>query len=415
MKLHAVVIGAGIVGCGTALALARKGWRVTVVERLEGVGLGSTARSSTVVRCHYTRPEAIRLAVEGREVWQRWGQFLGIDSPRAVYREVGVLFLLRRGHTTGAGPESLGMKAEMDAHAIDSRVQMMEYAGVEVELLSARKLRKRFPEFAFPEDDIVGIWEPQSGYVAYPTEAVEDLHEACLVEGIEFQFGATVVGSTTAWETGVRRLTGVQVQISNDIRTMSADAVVNCAGPHSHAVNVALACPLPLATVPQRQFIVEAQWDNPVPLPGMADLASGFYIRPDENVFKVGAVLPQDHVDFVNDPESTSNETAVQLAQEKFLARMAKRVPTAKLSNVQTRIGTYDWTVADSYPLIGPTDVEGYFVAIGTSGAWFKSGPVIGELIAECVHRSQRGDTRTLMTLSYSGLKLDLARFDVGR
>ena len=40
MNQRAVVIGGGIVGCSTALALARKGWSVLVVEQLRGSGGG---------------------------------------------------------------------------------------------------------------------------------------------------------------------------------------------------------------------------------------------------------------------------------------------------------------------------------------------------------------------------------------
>lgn len=416
MSARAVVIGGGIVGCGAALALVRKGWRVTVVERLPSVGLGSTASSSTVIRCHYTRPEAIRLALEGRMVWERWAKYLKTESPKAIYRDIGVLFLMRRGKTSSAGKESLGMKAEMDDHAIDARVQMMEYAGVDVDLLTARKLRRKFPDFSFPEDDIVGVWEPDSGYVAHATEAVEDLRDAALREGVAFRYETEVVGGETCWEKGVRRLNGVHCRdASGAFHTLPADAVVNCAGPHSSQVNVALECPLPLATVPQRQIVLEGTWANPTPLPAMADLATGFYLRPDDGLFKLGAVLPKDHVGFVWEPDGEVTEEARMEVQHRFLRCLATRAPGVQLVDVRTRVGFYDWTVSDSYPLIGPTDVHGYFVAIGTSGAWFKAGPVVGELIAECIQRHHVGDKRTLMTLPYCGLKLDLSRFSVSR
>ena len=69
MHKQAVIIGGGVVGASVALALVRKGWGVTVIEKEETVGRGSTARSSSVVRCHYTRPEGIALAHEGQLTW----------------------------------------------------------------------------------------------------------------------------------------------------------------------------------------------------------------------------------------------------------------------------------------------------------------------------------------------------------
>ena len=417
MKRTVVVIGGGIVGCGAALAMARRGWNVRVVEQNEAVGQGSTARSSTVVRCHYTRPEAIRLAVEGRSVWQGWSRFLGTEQPLARYEQTGVLFLLRRALTSGTGPDSLGMKAEMDARAIDARVQMMQYAGVDAELLSARRLRKRFPSLHFPEEDVVGVWEPESGYVAYPTEAVKDLAVAARREGVEISCSTRLTGSRAEWTKEGRVLREVRVQREGVEECWPVDAVINCAGPQSHQVNMTINCPLPHTTAPQRQFVVEGTWANPThePLPAMADLAHGFYIRPDPVAFKIGAVLPEDHVDFSSPPGSPVSAEEKMRAQKHFLERMKQRLPAVQLSEVTVQVGYYDWTVSDSYPLIGETDLGGYFVAIGTSGAWFKSGPVIGALIATRIHRTFDGDERTLVTLPLSGLKIDLARFSPRR
>ena len=415
MSRKAVVIGAGIVGCATALELARRGWSVQVIEQHAAAGIGSTARSSTVIRCHYTRPEAIALALEGRLTWERWAAHLQLTAPRAVYRPVGVLFLLQRSEQAGRGPESLGMKAEMDDQGIDERCQMMRDAGVDAHLLNAPALRDRFPAFAFNDDSLVGIWEPDSGYVAYPTPAVLDLEQAARVDGVSFRFNHRVVGAHTEWQGAHRVMKGVLTQGPDGEQQWDCDAVINCAGPHSHAVNLDLTCPLPHATAPQRQFILEATWKNPCPLPAMADLASGFYLRPDANVFKVGAVLPNDHVAFQRDPKGDVDPSQLEQRREVLLHRLAQRVPGIQLDNPVVRVAYYDWTVSDSYPLLGGTDVAGYHVAIGTSGAWFKSGPVLGALVAEHAHRAAKGTNDPIHTLPYSGATLDLRTFGVRR
>ena len=48
--MHAVVIGAGVIGSSIALQLKRLGHDVTVVERNSAAGMGSTSASSAVVR-----------------------------------------------------------------------------------------------------------------------------------------------------------------------------------------------------------------------------------------------------------------------------------------------------------------------------------------------------------------------------
>ncbi|MCP4877265.1 MAG: FAD-binding oxidoreductase [Gammaproteobacteria bacterium] len=45
-----IVIGAGIIGCATSLALGRKGWKVLNLDRLPAAGYGSTSGSCAIVR-----------------------------------------------------------------------------------------------------------------------------------------------------------------------------------------------------------------------------------------------------------------------------------------------------------------------------------------------------------------------------
>jgi len=400
--MRAVVVGCGIVGAGAALALARRGWRVTVVDRERGPGRGSTARSSSVVRCHYTTEAAIVLALEGRAVWRDWARFLGIARPRARYVEAGVLFLFKP-TTGGEARLGLGVKAEVAPGYVKRMVALENRLGVGCEFLRGAALARRFPFFAFDGEE--GLYEPASGYVAYPDEAVADLVDAGRRAGVRYRFGAraTAIETTGA---DARRVTGVRVGASR----LPAEAVLNAAGPWSHEVNVMARCPLPLTTSPLRQCIVEAELESPadVAMPATADLAKGFYLRPDPRVFKIGALLPRDHVDFVRSADAPANREALSRFREKIATARA-RVPGLRLRRVRVRPAFYDWTVADSYPILDGTDVAGYFVAIGTSGAWFKSGPVIGELAAERI----MGNTR--VRLARCGRTIDLGTFGRGR
>ena len=304
------------------------------------------------------------------------------------------------------------MKAEMDARAIDARVQMMEFAGVDVSFLNTRRLQKQWPEMVFHHNDVVGLWEPDSGYVSNPTGAVEDLKEAAERHGVAFLFETELLKGRSEWTGNQRVLREVLIRRADGATAaFPVDAVVNCAGPHSHAVNVALDCPLPLSTTPQRQLVIEARWMNPTAVPAMADLDLGFYIRPDPECFKIGAVLPRDHVSFQLSPTLEVDGEQRAEFEARFLKQLTTRLPSVVLEDIQVRAGVYDWTVSDSYPLLGGTDLGRYYVAIGTSGAWFKSGPVMGQLLAERIVRDSAGDPRTLVTLPKCGLKIDLARF----
>lgn len=75
----------------------------------------------------------------------------------------------------------------------------------------------------------------------------------------------------------------------------------------------------------------------------------------------------------------------------------------------------YDVTAQDWYPIVDRTDTRGYFVAIGTSGAWFKAGPVIGRLAAELVTANLAGhdtDREPLeVALPLTGFRFPMALF----
>ena len=413
MSAKVLVIGAGIVGVSTALALARRGFRVRVIEKNPAVGCGSTAQTSSVIRCHYTRKEAIALAHEGACVWGRWSEYLGLQQTRANYHATGVLFLMRQG-AGGPPSESLGVKAEMDQSDLDARLAMMKEIGVEASLMNPEALSEHLPFFSFPEDDVVGIWEPQSGFVYPPVGAVEDLHEAAVNAGVTFSLNTSVVDGTSEWRAHRRQISKVNLVQDGLEECVAVDAVVNCAGPASHEINLAFNCPLPLSTAPQRQFIVEATWSNPIPgVPAMADLSTGFYIRPHHEVFKVGAALALDHVDFSIDTTHPKTEQLKTEFQSRVLASLNHRIPHIELTDIETKVAFYDWSVSDSYPIIDATDIEGYYVAIGTSGAWFKGGPVIGEMMAEKIHRDTLKNKKQVFKLAYTSNEIPLNAFAV--
>jgi tRNA 5-methylaminomethyl-2-thiouridine biosynthesis bifunctional protein len=48
-KKHALIVGAGLAGCFSAYALAKRGWRVTVIEALSNPGTGASGNTRTVL------------------------------------------------------------------------------------------------------------------------------------------------------------------------------------------------------------------------------------------------------------------------------------------------------------------------------------------------------------------------------
>lgn len=76
MSRHACIIGAGIVGCATAMALSRDGWRVTLVDAKPAPGQGESLANGAQLSYSYVEPLATPAALRALPGW-----LLSPDSP----------------------------------------------------------------------------------------------------------------------------------------------------------------------------------------------------------------------------------------------------------------------------------------------------------------------------------------------
>jgi len=74
--MHAVVIGAGVIGSSIALQLKRLGHDVTVIDRNSAAGMGSTSASSAVVRFNYSTFDAVALSWESYFLWKEFKELI---------------------------------------------------------------------------------------------------------------------------------------------------------------------------------------------------------------------------------------------------------------------------------------------------------------------------------------------------
>jgi sarcosine oxidase subunit beta len=70
---------------------------------------------------------------------------------------------------------------------------------------------------------------------------------------------------------------------------------------------------------------------------------------------------------------------------ERLLPRAVEVFPPLADAGLRSRwAGLYEMT-PDRHPIVGPTPVEGLWVAAGFSGHGFQHGPVVGKLLAEMI------------------------------
>ncbi len=194
-----VVAGAGVVGLASALAIARRGRPVCVLERHPRAGLETSTHNSGVVHGGLYHPAAslkTRLCHEGRA------------RLYAFCREHGVPFV-KCGKLIVAGP---GEEAELHALAAGAAAN-----GVRLEPLSAAAVRAREPHVSAA----AGLWSPETGWV----EAEAFVHR--LASELERHDGVLLPGSPVI---GLEPAQNGGIVVVTPRERIEAEALVNAAG-----------------------------------------------------------------------------------------------------------------------------------------------------------------------------------------
>ena len=384
----AIVIGAGVIGCSIAFEMAAKGYEVIAVDKAQGPGQGSTSASSAVVRFNYSTFDAVALAWESFHCWKNWPEHLGKKQERySKMIDVGVVML--------DAPVISGEKTSQlfDAVGIPYEVWNSKDLSKNVTGIDAGKYwpPKKLDDDGFWEDakeSLGAIFTPNGGYIDDPLLATENLAQAALSAGVKFRFKSTV---TAILKEG-NKVTGVELDGSEKIL---ADIVINAGGPWSNRINqlAGVGQDFTISVKPMRQEVHQINTPmNLLPGPIVGDLDLGTYMRstPTGSTL-IGGTEPEcDRLDWVDDVEAVNlNRTKVLF--EAQVTRAARRFPALKIPNSPSGIaGIYD-VAADWTPIYDRTELDGFFVAIGTSGNQFKNAPMVGKLMAALIDEVRAG------------------------
>jgi glycine/D-amino acid oxidase-like deaminating enzyme len=223
------------------------------------------------------------------------------------------------------------------------------------------------------------LYESLGGY-ADPVAANQDLVEAIRLRGKEVRFRAQVVGFSKTGE----RVSGVELA---DGTSIGSGLVINAAGPWCNPLNELAGADIRWSLTPTRIQTVYRPW--PVELgrlPVGAD-ATGIYFRPESagQQILVGSTTAEDELELVDDPDNYKRVPDADFTQMK-LAAFHHRIPNLEArGNVSGVAGLYTVNREDSHPIVGPTGVDGFWVANGFSGHGFKLAPAIGSMIAQAI------------------------------
>jgi glycine/D-amino acid oxidase-like deaminating enzyme len=415
-RTDVVVVGSGVIGASVALELARRGWQVTVVDKAGGAGHGSTSASSAVVRFNFSTAAGVATAWEAHFGWKSWAEHLGRDvGPLARYVRCGMAML-----DVDVAPRSVYLPLFQNAG-----IPFEEWTSVDLsERILGIDVGRYWPPKRIDDDEfwaetettLGAVYTPDAGFVNDPQLAAQNLAAAARAHGAEFRFHTSVRGIERAHG----RVTAVTLA---DGSRIPCGVVVNAAGPWSTRINelASVGSDFTVGCRPLRQEVAHVAApvgfgaDNRAGI-CVADMDLGIYLRGEAGGgLLVGGTEPEcDPLQWVDNPDAVTAHptTAVFEAQ---VTRAARRLPALEIPNrARGVVGVYD--VADDWtPIYDRTELDGFYVAMGTSGNQFKNAPVVGKFLAAIIEQTENGvdhDERPVRFVGeHTGLAIDLSAF----
>jgi sarcosine oxidase subunit beta len=412
-QFDAIIIGSGVIGAAVAFELTKKGHRTLNVDKLPAAGYGPTSNSCAIVRAHYSSPDGVAMAYEGFFYWRDWERYLETtdDFGTARYMNCGtILFKSASGHHEKVLKHYRDLGVEHEEWDVGTLEEKAPVYDTKAFWPPKRPSDPRFWEE--PEAQVEGaVFTPGSGYVNDPQLATHNLQRAAEAKGGEFRYRAEVVRIRRAGG----RVAGVTLSDGVDI---DAPIVVNVAGPHSFLINrlAGVEDGMKVKTRPLRHEVhqVPAPPDIDFERSGChtSDGDTGIYFRPDSgNNILVGSEDPDcDPKVWVESPDCYERHiTEAQWEAQVF--RLARRIPSLRIPTERRGVvDLYDCS-DDWIPIYDRSDLDGFYMAVGTSGNQFKNAPVIGHLMAELIDACESGhdhDTEPLrVKCRYTGRELD--------
>lgn len=346
----AVIIGAGIMGCAIAHALAERGMRDVVVVERDQIGRGATADAAGGVRQQFSTETNIRLAMESVRVWESFPERFGRDIG---LRQQGYLFLL-----TDPAEEPV----------FRANLALQQRLSVPTRWVTPEEIAALNPHVVL--DDVYGgTFCPEDGWC--------DTYGAT----IGFAQAARALGVQIVEETPV---TGILVEgarargVQTAAGDISAPLVIITAGPQTRGVGAMAGVELPVDPYRRMSFITGPFAALPQSLPMTIDFATGLYFHPESHGFLFGMANREE--------PSSEDKTVDEGWMATTVEALVTRAPAFEEASILRGWAGFYEVTPDDNPLLGWTGgVEGLAVAAGFSGHGFMQGPAIGRCMAELI------------------------------
>jgi len=356
--MNVVIIGAGVAGLGIGWKLAKAGASVTILERAQA-GRGATTASGGMIAAAAELGQAdtplAAFASRSNALWPGFVTQIEAQSGISVdFRKNGSLMVALK---SGGCPHAHGGE-----HPTASGGQPNPHAqGSDIAMLTAEQARAMEPMLS---EDIAGaLWAPH--------EAQIDTH--ALVRALATAF-AKAGGKLLPNETAVRIEIedGRAVSVRTPFTLHRADAYVLAAGAWTSRVEGLPPEAVP-SVIPIKGEIVVLTPPAGAALPKHVVWGNEIYVVPRTGRLLVGATVERAGFDTGKSPE----------AYRWLLRQSAGLIPALESWEVAEHWVGLRPATPDGLPILGPTVVEGLYVASGQ----YRNGILFAPAVAEVMSR----------------------------
>lgn len=377
-----IVVGLGAMGSAAAYHLAKKHSKVLGLEAFTAAhDKGSSHGESRIIRqAYFEDPAYVPLVLRAYELWDQLQQ----ESHEDLLSITGGLAI-----------------GSADGKLVTGCMKSAAKYGLAHELLDAKEMQRRFPQFVLAEDE-VAFYEEKAGFLR-PEECIRQHLRCALNRGADLRFEEPVISWTAS-------ASGDGVTVTTEKQTYHARSLVISAGPWFAEVVSDVSMPV----VVSRRAVF---WFQPARNPSAFDpgVFPVFLWEPPRGPFFYGlprvreAGYPKAAI-HSGDEECTPStiDRAIHARDEMAIRSViASRIPAlnGEIANAVTCMYTMtanEHFIIDSHPAYPQVSL-----AAGFSGHGFKFSSVVGEILSELATTGNTSSDIALFSGSRFGAQLN--------
>jgi sarcosine oxidase, subunit beta len=349
----AVIIGGGGHGLAAAYYLARDHnmTNVAVLER-SYLGGGNTGRNTTIIRSNYLTPEGVKFYDQSLQLWQDLSQDFDLN-----------LFYSNRGHFTLAHTDAA-------VRTMRWRAEVNKHYGVNSELVGPDEVQKACPQMDLTcggEAPVMGALYHAPGSIARHDAVAWGYGRGASQRGVEIHQQTEVLGINV--KSG--QITGVNTNRGE----ISTPRVLCAVAGFTPRVLEMVGLRSPLYIHPLQALVSEPMkpWLDPIIVSGSLHV---YVSQTARGELVMGASL---------DPyELHASRSTLDFA-EGLAMHMLELFPFLSQAKIVRQWGGMADMTPDFAPIMGKTEIKGFYLDAGW-GTWgFKATPIAGKTMAETV------------------------------